>query len=48
MNLPNRLSVARLLSVPFFMAFTYVDNVYARLAALLIFVGAGVTDLVDG
>jgi CDP-diacylglycerol--glycerol-3-phosphate 3-phosphatidyltransferase len=48
MNLPNRLSVARLLSVPFFMAFTYVDNVYARLVALLIFVGAGVTDLVDG
>ncbi|MBL8023239.1 MAG: CDP-diacylglycerol--glycerol-3-phosphate 3-phosphatidyltransferase [Elusimicrobia bacterium] len=48
MNLPNRLSVARLLSVPFFMVFTYVDNVYARVAALLIFVGAGVTDLVDG
>lgn len=48
MNLPNRLSIARLLSVPFFMAFTYVDNVYARVGALLIFVGAGVTDLVDG
>lgn len=48
MNLPNRLSIARLLSVPFFMAFTYIDNVYARVGALLIFVGAGVTDLVDG
>lgn len=48
MNLPNRLSVARLFSVPFFMAFTYIDNVYARAGALLIFVGAGVTDLVDG
>lgn len=48
MNLPNRLSIARLLSVPFFMLFTYIDNVYARVGALLIFVAAGVTDLVDG
>lgn len=48
MNLPNRLSIARLMSVPFFMAFTYVDNVYARVGALLIFAGAGITDLVDG
>jgi CDP-diacylglycerol--glycerol-3-phosphate 3-phosphatidyltransferase len=48
MNLPNRLTIARLLSVPFFMVFTYIDNVYARVGALLIFVGAGVTDLVDG
>ncbi len=48
MNLPNRLSIARLLSVPFFMVFTYIDNVYARVGALLIFVAAGVTDLVDG
>lgn len=48
MNLPNRLTVARLLSVPFFMLFTYIDNVYARMGALLIFIGAGVTDLVDG
>ncbi len=48
MNLPNRLSMARLLSVPFFMALTYIDNVYARVGALAIFVGAGVTDLVDG
>ncbi len=48
MNLPNRLSMARLLSVPVFMAFTYVENVYARVGALVIFVAAGITDLVDG
>jgi CDP-diacylglycerol--glycerol-3-phosphate 3-phosphatidyltransferase len=48
MNLPNRLTVLRLMSVPVFMVFTYVDNVYTRLLALLIFIAAGVTDLVDG
>ncbi|MBK8870411.1 MAG: CDP-diacylglycerol--glycerol-3-phosphate 3-phosphatidyltransferase [Elusimicrobia bacterium] len=48
LNVPNQLSVARLLAVPFFMGLAYVDNVYARVGALLIFVGAGVTDLVDG
>jgi CDP-diacylglycerol---glycerol-3-phosphate 3-phosphatidyltransferase len=48
MNLPNKLTVARLLCLPFFMVFTYTDNVYTRLMALLIFIGAGVTDLVDG
>jgi CDP-diacylglycerol--glycerol-3-phosphate 3-phosphatidyltransferase len=40
--------MARLAAVPFFMGLAYVDNVYARVGALLIFVGAGVTDLVDG
>lgn len=47
-NVPNQLTVARLLAVPFFMGLAYVDNVYARVGALLIFTGAGVTDLVDG
>jgi CDP-diacylglycerol---glycerol-3-phosphate 3-phosphatidyltransferase len=48
MNLPNRLTVARLLLVPLFMIFTYTDNVYTRILALLIFIGAGITDLYDG
>ncbi|MBL0350558.1 MAG: CDP-diacylglycerol--glycerol-3-phosphate 3-phosphatidyltransferase [Elusimicrobia bacterium] len=48
MNLPNKLTVARLASVPFFLLCVSWDNVYARLGALLIFVGAGITDLVDG
>ncbi len=30
------------------MIFTFADNVYTRIAALMIFVGAGITDLVDG
>jgi CDP-diacylglycerol---glycerol-3-phosphate 3-phosphatidyltransferase len=48
MNLPNRLTVLRLLLLPVFMTFTYTDNVYTRILALLIFIGAGVTDLYDG
>jgi CDP-diacylglycerol---glycerol-3-phosphate 3-phosphatidyltransferase len=48
MNLPNKLSVARLFCVPFFLIFTYTDNVWTRLIALGIFIGAGVTDLYDG
>ncbi len=40
--------MARLAAVPFFMGLAYVDNVYARVGALVIFIGAGVTDLVDG
>ncbi len=48
MNLPNRLTVLRLMLFPVFMVFTYTDNVYTRSLALLIFIGAGITDLVDG
>ncbi len=48
MNVPNQLTTLRLLLVPVFMIFTYADNVYTRFLALLIFIGAGVTDLVDG
>lgn len=48
MNLPNKLTMARLMMLPFFMTFTYVDNVVTRIVALIIFVAAGVTDLVDG
>lgn len=48
MNLPNKLSFSRLLCMPFFLVFTYTDTVRTRILALVIFVGAGVTDLYDG
>jgi len=48
MNLPNQLTILRLLFVPVFMVFTYIDNMYTRLLAFFIFIGAGVTDLCDG
>lgn len=48
MNLPNRLSVSRLLCMPLFLIFTYTDTVWTRILALVIFILAGVTDLYDG
>jgi CDP-diacylglycerol---glycerol-3-phosphate 3-phosphatidyltransferase len=48
MNLPNKLTFTRLLMVPVFMVFVNVDHVLALTLALLTFIGAGITDLVDG
>ncbi len=48
MNLPNKLTVLRLILVPVFMIFTIVDNVWMRLFALIIFIAASLTDLFDG
>jgi CDP-diacylglycerol---glycerol-3-phosphate 3-phosphatidyltransferase len=48
MNLPNKLTLLRLGLVPAFMIFMVVDNFWTRLAALLIFIGASLTDLYDG
>jgi CDP-diacylglycerol--glycerol-3-phosphate 3-phosphatidyltransferase len=48
MNLPNRLTAARLVMVPVFMIFVNIDHVLALALALVTFVAAGVTDLYDG
>jgi len=48
MNLPNKLTVTRIILSPIFMAAFLVDNLYSRYAALLIFVVAALTDLYDG
>ena len=37
MNLANKLTLSRLVLVPFFLIFTIQDNVYTRIAALLVF-----------
>jgi len=48
-NLPNRLTLLRLGLVPVFLFFlTIFDSFYTRVLALLVFIGAGVTDLFDG
>lgn len=48
MNLANRLTLLRLALVPVFMIFTVLDHFWTRLFALVIFVVASLTDLMDG
>ncbi len=48
MNTPNKLTVLRMIMVPFFMAFALVDNKIFQAVALLIFIIASVTDYFDG
>lgn len=45
MNLPNSLTIARVILVPFFIACYYLDHF---ILAMIIFIVAAVTDLLDG
>ena len=48
MNLPNKLTLLRVILVPVFMAVLYWDFPGATWAALVIFILASLTDLLDG
>ena len=49
MNLPNKLTVLRLLLVPFFVVILMVTNaVWASLVGLALFIIAALTDMLDG
>lgn len=48
MTLANKLTLLRLALVPGFMVFTYFDHLWTRVAALLIFIAASITDWYDG
>ena len=48
MNLPNKLTLLRILLIPVFMGVLYWGFPYANYAALAIFIIASLTDLLDG
>ena len=48
MNLPNKLTLLRVLLVPVFMAVLYMGFPGASWVALVIFIVASLTDLLDG
>lgn len=49
MNTPNKLTVMRVIMVPFFMLFLTVDAIpFHLIFALVVFAAASVTDLIDG
>ena len=45
MNVPNFITILRILSIPVFVIFLLYDRFFI---ALLIFIGAGITDGLDG
>ena len=48
MNTPNKLTVARMIACPFFMAAMAIDFPYHYLVALVLFTAAAITDAIDG
>lgn len=48
MNLANKLTLIRIILVPPFMTLLFVDNLYTRFLALVVFISAALTDLYDG
>ncbi len=48
MNAANKLTLLRISLVPVLILFMYLDNLWMRMLALLIFVVAAVTDIYDG
>ncbi len=48
MNLPNALTIFRVAASPALMVLLLVEDIHARLAALILFVLAGLSDLFDG
>ena len=48
MNLANKLTVLRVLLVPIFIVLIIINTFWANVAALLVFIGASITDYYDG
>lgn len=48
MNLPTKLTLLRVLMIPLFIVFFFVDVIYFKFAAMFVFVLASFTDYLDG
>lgn len=48
MNLPNKLTIGRILLVPIFVAVTLINFPLHNAAALILFIAASLTDMLDG
>ncbi|MCX6827167.1 MAG: CDP-diacylglycerol--glycerol-3-phosphate 3-phosphatidyltransferase [candidate division Zixibacteria bacterium] len=48
MNMPNKLTLLRIVLSPIFMIFFLVENPYSRVTGFVIFLIASITDLIDG
>ena len=48
MNLPNKLTLLRVLLIPFFLLFMYINVPFHYAIALVIFAAASITDALDG
>lgn len=48
MNIATRITLFRIFLVPFFMLFMFMDNIWTRIFALVIFIIGGITDMLDG
>ena len=48
MNIANKLTIARIVMIPVFIVFFYIDIAYWNYYAALVFVAAALTDLFDG
>lgn len=48
MNMPNKLTLARIILSPIFMSFFLVENAYSRIFGFLLYIFAALTDLFDG
>ncbi|MDY6935389.1 MAG: CDP-diacylglycerol--glycerol-3-phosphate 3-phosphatidyltransferase [Spirochaetota bacterium] len=48
MNIPNLLSILRIVLIPLFLYLIFIPNVQSRVLALIVFCFASLTDLLDG
>ena len=48
MNTPNKLTVGRIIATPVFMAAMIIDFPYHYVISLILFIGASLTDMIDG